>query len=54
MTAISVRVQAAAFDPGREAAALSSLPGVGAVVTFTGICRDADGRLAALELEHKP
>jgi len=27
---------------------------VGAVVTFTGRCRDEDGRLAALELEHYP
>ena len=26
----------------------------GAVVTFTGLCRDEDGRLAALELEHYP
>ena len=27
---------------------------IGAVVTFTGICRDEDGRLDALELEHYP
>jgi molybdopterin synthase catalytic subunit len=54
MAAITVRVQAAAFDAAREAAALSALPGVGAVVTFTGICRDEGGRLAALELEHYP
>ena len=54
MTAISIRVQLAAFDAGREAAALSALPGVGAVVTFTGVCRDEGGRLAALELEHYP
>ncbi|MBV9704439.1 MAG: molybdenum cofactor biosynthesis protein MoaE [Methylobacteriaceae bacterium] len=27
---------------------------IGAVVTFTGLCRDEDGRLAALELEHYP
>ena len=54
MAEIRVRVQTAAFDPAREAAPLASLPGVGAVVTFTGICRDEGGRLAALELEHYP
>lgn len=27
---------------------------IGAVVTFTGLCRDEDGRLEALELEHYP
>ncbi len=27
---------------------------VGAVVTFTGLCRDEGGRLEALELEHYP
>lgn len=27
---------------------------VGALVTFTGLCRDEAGRLAALELEHYP
>ncbi|MBC2884831.1 molybdenum cofactor biosynthesis protein MoaE [Ochrobactrum sp. CM-21-5] len=27
---------------------------IGAVVTFTGRCRDESGRLAALELEHYP
>jgi molybdopterin synthase catalytic subunit len=27
---------------------------IGAIVTFTGICRDENGRLAALELEHYP
>ncbi len=27
---------------------------IGAVVTFTGLCRDEGGRLAALELEHYP
>ncbi len=54
MAEIRVRVQTAAFDPAGEAAPLASLPGVGAVVTFTGICRDEGGRLAALELEHYP
>lgn len=27
---------------------------IGAIVTFTGLCRDEDGRLEALELEHYP
>jgi molybdopterin synthase catalytic subunit len=54
MTAVNVRVQTAPFDAAEESAALSAMPGAGAVVTFTGICRDDDGRLAALELEHHP
>jgi molybdopterin synthase catalytic subunit len=54
MTGILVRVQAEPFDVAEESAALSTLPGVGAVVTFTGICRDEGGRLSALELEHYP
>ncbi|MGO8127050.1 molybdenum cofactor biosynthesis protein MoaE, partial [Rhizobium ruizarguesonis] len=28
--------------------------GIGAVVTFSGLCRDEGGTLAALELEHYP
>lgn len=54
MATITVRVQAAPFDMAAEVAALRSLPSVGAVVTFTGICRDEGGRLSALELEHYP
>ena len=50
----TVRVQAGPFDIAAEVAVLRALPGVGAVVTFTGICRDEGGRLAALELEHYP
>lgn len=51
-----VRVQKADFDPGAEAEALArgGTGIVGAVVTFVGYCRDEDGRLAALELEHYP
>ncbi|GGE86724.1 molybdenum cofactor biosynthesis protein MoaE [Stappia taiwanensis] len=52
---ITVRIQAEDFDAGREIAALTEGNGnAGAVVTFTGLCRDEDGRLAALELEHYP
>ena len=55
MPPITVRVQTADFDVGAEAASLSALSrDVGAVVTFTGVCRDEDGRLGALELEHYP
>ena len=54
MAAITVRVQTASFDMAAEVAALHTLSAVGAVVTFTGICRDEGGRLVALELEHYP
>lgn len=54
MSVVSVRVQTGVFDAAAECARLRRLPGVGAVATFTGICRDEDGRLAALELEHYP
>jgi molybdopterin synthase catalytic subunit len=49
----TIRIQAEAFDLSREAAALSAGGGdAGAVVTFTGLCRDEGGRLSALEIEH--
>jgi molybdopterin synthase catalytic subunit len=55
MTSIAVRVQSGDFDVAAEVARLSALSrDVGAVVTFTGLCRDEDGRLSALELEHYP
>jgi molybdopterin synthase catalytic subunit len=54
MTAIAVRVEAAPFDVAAEIARLRQLDQVGALVTFTGVCRDEGGRLAALELEHYP
>ena len=50
-----IRVQAEDFDLARESALLSSgRRDIGAVVSFTGLCRDEGGRLAALELEHYP
>jgi molybdopterin synthase catalytic subunit len=50
-----VRIQAADFDVAAEIAAVSGgRADVGAVVTFSGICRDEAGELAALELEHYP
>jgi len=51
----TVRVQREDFDPGAEAEALArGRTDVGAVVSFVGHCRDEDGWLAALELEHYP
>ncbi len=50
-----VRVQAGDFDVAAEIAALTAgRTDIGAVVTFTGLCRDEAGRLVALELEHYP
>jgi len=51
----TIRIQAAPFDTAAETAALTEGRGdIGAVVAFTGLCRDEGGRLAALELEHYP
>lgn len=51
----TVRIQAEDFDAGREIAALTAgRRDVGAVVSFSGLCRDEGGRLAALEIEHYP
>lgn len=52
----SVSIQSEPFDVAQEIAGLTgSLAGkAGGVVTFTGLCRDEDGRLTALELEHYP
>ena len=50
-----VSIQTADFDVAAELRALAQdRPGIGAVVTFTGLCRDESGTLAALELEHYP
>ena len=51
----TVRIQAEDFSVADEVAALAGgRADVGAVVTFTGLCRDENGRLTALELEHYP
>jgi molybdopterin synthase catalytic subunit len=51
----SVRVQRDAFDLSEESLRLTQgRADVGAIVAFTGICRDEAGTLAALELEHYP
>jgi molybdopterin synthase catalytic subunit len=50
-----VRVQREDFDLAAEIAAISNgRADIGAVVTFTGLCRDEGGALEALELEHYP
>jgi molybdopterin synthase catalytic subunit len=55
MIPITVRVQLEDFDFNAEAERLkAAAKDVGALVTFTGICRDEGGRLAGLELEHYP
>jgi len=48
-----VRIQAEDFDTAQIIEqATKDRSNVGAVVTFTGLCRDEGGKLAALELEH--
>ena len=52
---VTIRIQAESFDAAAETTALTrERRDVGAVVAFTGLCRDEDGRLSALELEHYP
>jgi molybdopterin synthase catalytic subunit len=53
----TVRLQREAFNPAAETAALTrGRADIGAVVTFTGICRGAESGepIAALTLEHYP
>ncbi|WP_421913690.1 molybdenum cofactor biosynthesis protein MoaE [Mesorhizobium sp.] len=51
----TVRIQARDFDIAVEIARLTQgRADIGAVVTFSGLCRDEQGRLSALELEHYP
>ncbi|MDE2243267.1 MAG: molybdenum cofactor biosynthesis protein MoaE, partial [Bradyrhizobium sp.] len=54
-TAVTIRIQEADFDVAREIAALTqSRKDIGAVVSFSGICRDSEGGapISALTLEH--
>jgi molybdopterin synthase catalytic subunit len=56
-TAATIRIQETDFDIAQEIAALTSGRGdVGAVVTFSGICRGSENGepIAALTLEHYP
>lgn len=51
----TIRVQTDDFDAAAEAQLLTrDDAGIGAIVTFTGLCRDEGGALSALELEHYP
>ncbi len=55
--AATIRIQQADFDVAQEIARLSAgRTDVGAVVSFTGICRGTEGSepIAALTLEHYP
>ena len=55
--AVTIRIQEADFDIGQEIAALTkSQTDVGAVVTFSGICRGSENGepIAAHTLEHYP
>jgi molybdopterin synthase catalytic subunit len=54
---VTIRIQQADFDIGREIAALTQgRSEIGAVVSFSGICRgsEAGEPIAALTLEHYP
>ncbi|PZV33319.1 molybdenum cofactor biosynthesis protein MoaE [Mesorhizobium kowhaii] len=51
----TVRIQREDFDVAAEIARLTQgRADIGAVVTFSGLCRDEQGALSALELEHYP
>lgn len=53
--ALTIRVQHEDFDLSAESRALTQgRADIGAVVSFTGLCRDQAGTLSALELEHYP
>ena len=57
MTAVTIRIQEADFDIAQEIAALTAgRTDVGAVVSFSGICRGSENGepIAALTLEHYP
>jgi molybdopterin synthase catalytic subunit len=57
MIPVTIRIQQADFDVAGEIAALTKgRTDVGAVVTFSGICRGTEGgdAIAALTLEHYP
>jgi len=54
---VTIRIQEADFDIAREIAAMTQgRTDIGAVVTFSGICRGGEGgdAIAALTLEHYP
>jgi len=54
MEAAQVSVRAGRIDLAAELERFAPGGDAGAVVTFSGYCRDEGGRLSALELEHYP
>ena len=51
----AIRIQREDFDVAAEIAGLTQgRSDIGAVVSFSGLCRDEQGALSALELEHYP
>lgn len=55
MIPLRISVQAEDFDIAAEVARVrAGQTDVGAIVTFSGVCRDEGGTLGALELEHYP
>ncbi|ESX92396.1 molybdenum cofactor biosynthesis protein MoaE [Mesorhizobium sp. LNJC405B00] len=51
----TVRIQRDDFDVAAEIAKLTGgRADIGGVVSFSGLCRDEQGQLSALELEHYP
>ena len=51
----AIRIQREDFDVAAEIAGLTrGRADIGAVVTFSGLCRDEQGAMSALELEHYP
>lgn len=48
-----IRLAPAPFDPAAELAAFA-VPGAGAIASFTGIVRDEDRLVTALDLDHHP
>ena len=52
---MTVRIQTESFYAGAELNAFTdTVAGAGAVVSFTGVVRDVDGGLVAMEIEHYP
>lgn len=52
---MDIRVQPEPFDTGAELTAFTArMSGAGAVVSFSGLVRDVEGRLSAMEIEHYP
>lgn len=53
--AITIRVQIEDFDAKIESDLIAVISkDIGAIVSFTGLCRDEGGELSVLELEHYP